>query len=126
MSFLYLIDDLNIVLREASRVAMPNENLFCDAIVFTHRPVLLFEKVYFWIARLSSLWNGLVRFGFFSFEYCGGDFVDIVKVYRGSIFKSLMRLVILKNLFSQSNKKINKLITVIKYFIRNLIGNQNH
>ena len=100
MSFIYLIDDLNlgfhkihgknIVLREASRGAMRNENSFCNAIVFTHRPVRLYEKVFFRIARLSTLWNCLVRFGFFSLEYCGGDFVDIVKVYRGSIFKSLM------------------------------------
>ena len=58
----------NIELREGGRVAMRNEKSFCDAIVFTHRPVRLYEKVYFRIALLSSFWNGMVRFSFTSVD----------------------------------------------------------
>ena len=58
----------NIELREGERVAMRNQKSFCDAIVFTQRPVRLYEKVYFRIALLSSFWNGMVRFGFTSVD----------------------------------------------------------
>ncbi len=50
------------------RVATRAETSFCDAIVFSHRPVRVYEKVYFRIVRLSTLWNGLVRFGFTSVD----------------------------------------------------------
>lgn len=58
----------NIELNENGRVAARNEKSFCDAIVFTHRPVRVYEKVYFRIVRLSTLWNGMIRFGFTSVD----------------------------------------------------------
>lgn len=58
----------NIELSENGRVAARNEKSFCDAIVFTHRPVRVYEKVYFRIVRLSTLWNGMIRFGFTSVD----------------------------------------------------------
>lgn len=58
----------NIELVDGGRVALRNEKSFCDAIVFTQRPVRVYEKVYFRIVRLSTLWNGMIRFGFTSVD----------------------------------------------------------
>lgn len=58
----------NIELRENGRQAVRSEKSFCDAIVFTQRPVRVYEKVYFRIGRVSTLWNGMIRFGFSSVD----------------------------------------------------------
>lgn len=58
----------NILLSQGQKLAARNEKSFCDAIVFTHRPIRVYEKVFFKIVRLSSLWNGMIRFGFTSVD----------------------------------------------------------
>lgn len=45
-------------------IANRDESSFCDGIVFSDRPILLHERVYIKILKLSSFWNGMIRFGF--------------------------------------------------------------
>lgn len=54
------------VVQNGSRrmIAERNEGSFCDAIVFSERPIELYERVFVRILKLSSSWNGMIRFGF--------------------------------------------------------------
>jgi hypothetical protein len=54
----------NIVLSADGRVAKRLETSFCDAIVFTHRPVAFEERVYLRVVQTSDLWTSMIRFGF--------------------------------------------------------------
>ena len=45
-------------------IAKRDESSFCDGIVFSDRSILLYERVYIKILKLSSFWNGMIRFGF--------------------------------------------------------------
>ncbi len=49
-------------------VAERNEKSFCDGIVFSSRPVVLYERLYVKILKRSSSWNGMIRFGFTSVD----------------------------------------------------------
>lgn len=54
------------VVQNGSRrmIAERNETSFCDAIVFSERPIQLYERVFLRILKLSASWNGMIRFGF--------------------------------------------------------------
>lgn len=54
----------NIILSNHNRSAKRVERSYCDAIVFTNRPILLNEIIFVKISCLSTLWNGMLRFGF--------------------------------------------------------------
>lgn len=56
----------NIILSSNKKEAQRVENSFCDAIVFSSRPIGVYERVYVKITKLSTLWNGMIRFGFTS------------------------------------------------------------
>jgi hypothetical protein len=45
-------------------IAERNEKSFCDGIVFSEKPIELYERVFIRILKLSSCWNGMIRFGF--------------------------------------------------------------
>lgn len=40
-----------------------NESSYCDSIVFSERPISVYERVYITILKLSTCWNGMIRFG---------------------------------------------------------------
>ena len=47
-------------------IAERNEKSFCDGIVFSERPIVIYERIFIKILKLSSCWNGMIRFGFTS------------------------------------------------------------
>lgn len=54
----------NIIISNSKKTAKRVEKSFCDAIVFTNRPIGVYERIYVKINSLSSIWNGMLRFGF--------------------------------------------------------------
>jgi hypothetical protein len=58
----------NIILSASGRVAKRIETSFCDAIVFSQRPVYFNEKVYIRVVQTSDLWTSMIRFGFTSVD----------------------------------------------------------
>jgi hypothetical protein len=54
----------NIELSRDMRIARRAEKSFCDAIVFSDRPVRANEPIYLRVLKLSSFWNGMLRLGF--------------------------------------------------------------
>lgn len=54
----------NVLLANNKQSARRAEKSFCDAIVFSNRPIGVYERIYVKIVKLSSLWNGMIRFGF--------------------------------------------------------------
>lgn len=56
----------NIEFLNGKRMAKRKEDHFCDAIVFSHRPIGVYERVYVKVIKLSTFWNGMIRFGFTS------------------------------------------------------------
>lgn len=59
----------NIYFTEAEKTCVERcENTYCDGIVFTHRPLKIYEKVYVKVKKLSTLWIGTLRIGFTSVD----------------------------------------------------------
>ena len=54
----------NVKLSEDGRRGTRDEQSFCDGLVLTNRPIIVNQKVQVRILKLSSLWNGEMRFGF--------------------------------------------------------------
>ena len=55
----------NVLLSEGNTIAT-RENGFCNAVVFTHRPVRVNEKIFIRFLQQSHSWSGSVRLGFSS------------------------------------------------------------
>ncbi|CAF0717915.1 unnamed protein product [Brachionus calyciflorus] len=53
----------NIIISNNKQNAKRVERSFCDAIVFSNRPIEVYERIYVKITGLSSMWNGMLRFG---------------------------------------------------------------
>ncbi len=49
-------------------VAERSDTSFCDGIVFSGRPVALYERLYVKILKRSACWNGMIRFGYTSVD----------------------------------------------------------
>jgi protein neuralized len=60
------ISGKNIRFSNHMRLAERKERTFCDAIVFSQRPVAVNERVTIRLVKQSSDWNGLFKFGFTS------------------------------------------------------------
>jgi hypothetical protein len=56
----------NVILNNNKQTAKRSETSFCDAIVFSSRPIGVYERIYIKIIKLNTLWNGMIRFGFTS------------------------------------------------------------
>ena len=54
------------VLLSAGNTIATREDGFCKAVVFTHRPVRVNEKIFIRFVQQSQSWSGSVRFGFSS------------------------------------------------------------
>ncbi len=54
----------NIILSNRQCKAQRNKDSYCDGIVFSDRPVGIQECIYIKIIKLSSVWNGMIRFGY--------------------------------------------------------------
>ena len=55
----------NVVLSDGNTIATRGEG-FCKAVVFTHRPVRVNEKIFIRFVQQSQAWSGSIRFGFSS------------------------------------------------------------
>jgi hypothetical protein len=58
----------NLIMSNKNYSVERSEKSFCDAIAFSNRPICVFERIYVKITKLSSIWNGNIRFGFTSVD----------------------------------------------------------
>ena len=59
----HLISGKNVRFSNHNRLAERKERTFCDAIVFSQRPVAVHERVTLRLVKQSSDWNGIFKFG---------------------------------------------------------------